>query len=114
MISGDRVDNLIRITLRAEVSVQEPSPAVRDALLEAAAQDNGARSTLGPAIPPLVNGLRDANVQGEALQRWWDTERLHLRHNDFSLWDNPWQTTGLVHVMLYHDARRCRFGRAAS
>ena len=113
MISGANVDNLIRLTLRTEVKPQEPSPAVRESLLEAAAQDNTARSALGPDIPPLVNGLRDANVQGEALQRWWDTERLHLRHSDFSLWDNPWQTPGLVHSMLYHDARRCRFGRAA-
>jgi hypothetical protein len=111
MISGDGVDKLIRSTLRTEVSSQEPSAAVRDSLLAAAAEDSATRSALGPAIPPLVNGLRDANIQVEALQRWWETERLHLHHSDFSLWDNPWQTPGLVHTMLYHDARRYRFVR---
>ena len=108
------MDNLVRMGLREEVGDQEPSPGTRESLL-AAAGNNAARSALGPAIPPLVNGLRDANVQVEALQRWWETERLHLHHhNDFSLWDNPWQTPGLVHSMLYHDARRCRFERVTS
>ena len=57
MIQGDTVDNLIRSTLRAEVGQQEPSPAVREALLAVATRENVARSGIGPSIPPLATGL---------------------------------------------------------
>ncbi len=103
------LDALIRGSLREETVGQEPSPAVRDTLLATAERQKERRSTLGPAIPCLVKGLQDTDARSEALQRWWETKRI--RHNDYSLWDNPWQTPGLVHVMVYYDARRCRFER---
>jgi hypothetical protein len=73
-------------------------------------RENVQRSTLGPAIPCLVKGLQDTDALAEALQHWWEARRVH-HHRDFSVWDNPWQTPGLVHVMVYYDARRCRFER---
>ncbi len=109
MIGTYSVDALIRAGLREEQTGQEPSPAVRDALLATVERENVRRSALGPAIPSLVKGLRDTDAHSEALQRWWETRRSH--RSDFSFWDNPWQTPGLVHVMVYYDARRCRFER---
>jgi hypothetical protein len=109
MMSTYSVDALIRAGLREEVAGQEPSPSVRDSLLIAVKHENKQRSTLGPAIPSLVRGLQDTDARSEALQHWWETRRSH--RNDFSVWDNPWQTPGLVHVMVYYDARRCRFER---
>ncbi len=104
------VDALIRASLHEEAAGQEPSSSVRDALLATVERENARRSALGPAIPSLVKGLQDTDARSEALQHWWETRRSH-RSSDFSLWDNPWQTPGLVHVMVYYDARRCRFER---
>ncbi len=103
------VDALIRAGLREETAGQEPSSSVRDALLATVERESARRSTLGPAIPSLVKGLRDTDAQSEALQHWWETRRSP--RSDFSVWNNPWQTPGLVHVMVYYDARRCRFER---
>jgi len=103
------VDALIRAGLREETAGQEPSASVRDSLLATVERENVRRSTLGPAIPCLVKGLQETDARSEALQRLWETRRS--RGGDFSLWDNPWQTPGLVHVMVYYDARRCRFER---
>ncbi len=110
MIGTYSVDALIRASLREEITGQEPSTSVRDSLLATVTRENVRRSTLGPAIPSLVKGLRDTDARSEALQHWWEARRWHGR-SDFSLWDNPWQTPGLVHVMVYYDARRCRFER---
>jgi hypothetical protein len=104
------VDALIRASLREEMNGQVPSSSVRDSLLATVTRENVRRSTLGPTIPSLVKGLRDADTRSEALQHWWEARRWH-RSSDFSPWDNPWQTAGLVHVMVYYDARRCRFER---
>jgi len=59
MTQGDTVDGLIRSVLQTEVRSAAPSPAVREALLAAAAVENTLRSTLGPAIPPLADGLQE-------------------------------------------------------
>jgi hypothetical protein len=104
------VDTIIRAALRGEVAGQEPSPSVRDSLLDTVARENVQRSMLGPAIPCLVRGLQDTDALTEALQHWWEVRRQH-RNWDLSMWDNPWQTPGLVHVMVYYDASRCRFER---
>lgn len=109
MIGQYSVDALIRAVLRGEVAGQEPSPSVRDSLLGTVERENVQRSTLGPAIPCLVKGLQDTDARSEALQHWWEARRSH--GSDFSPWDNPWQTAGLVHVMVYYDPRRCRFER---
>ena len=109
MIGNCSVDTLIRAVLREETAGQEPSGSVRDSLLAAVERENVRRSTLGPAIPSLVKGLRDTDARTEAVQHWWEARRSH--RNEFSLWDNPWQMPGLVHVMVYYDARRCRFER---
>ncbi len=53
----------MRSALKAEVEAAEPSAAVRDALLEAAANENPLRSALGPAIPPVASGLEEHAVQ---------------------------------------------------
>ena len=58
MAQRETVDNLIRSALRTEVRSEEPSPTMREALL-AAAGENALRSALGPAVPPLVDGLRE-------------------------------------------------------
>jgi len=57
------MDYLIRDTLRHDVSEQEPSADVRDSLL-AQAEAHGAQTeqVVGSAIPPLVNGLREAEI----------------------------------------------------
>lgn len=110
MIGTYSVDALIRASLREEMAGVEPSASVRDSLLAVVERENVRRSTLGPAIPSLVRGLQDTDAHSEALQRWWEARRWH-RSSDFSVWDNPWQTPGLVHVMVYYDARRCRFER---
>ncbi len=109
MMSAYSVDALIRAGLREETAGQEPSASVRDSLLETVARENVRRSALGPAIPSLVKGLRETDARSEVLQHWWETRRSHS--SDYSIWDNPWQTPGLVHVMVYYDARRCRFER---
>ena len=109
MIGNFSIDAVIRAGLREEIAGQEPSASVRDALLAVVERENARRSALGPAIPSLVKGLQDADAHSEALQHWWETRRS--RGVEFSVWDNPWQTPGLVHVMVYYDARRCRFER---
>ncbi len=68
MRQGDTVDNLIRTSLKTEVRPEEPSPAVRDALLAMAERENVFRSALGPAIPPVVNGLQDRPEQAPDLE----------------------------------------------
>jgi hypothetical protein len=57
----ETVDNMIRSTLRTEVRSEEPSPAVRDALLAAAADAPPLRSAWGPSVPPLVADLQERN-----------------------------------------------------
>ncbi|CAG0929286.1 hypothetical protein TFLX_01229 [Thermoflexales bacterium] len=57
----ETVDIMIRSALRTEVRSEEPSPAVRDALLAAAADENPLRSVVGPSMPPLVEELQEEN-----------------------------------------------------
>jgi hypothetical protein len=59
MAQNGTIDNVIRSALRTEVCLEEPSAAVREALLAAAAQDNTLRSALGPAVPPLLDELHE-------------------------------------------------------
>jgi len=59
MTQGDTVDSLIRSAVQSEVKSAEPSVALRDALLTAAASENSLRSALGPVIPPLADGLQE-------------------------------------------------------
>jgi hypothetical protein len=94
------VDAVIRATLREEIAGQEPSGSVRESLLAAVERENVRRSALGPEIPSLVKGLQDTDARSEALQCWWEARRSH--RGDFSVWDNPWHTLGLVHVMVYY------------
>ena len=67
MAQRETVDNIVRSALQAKVQSQEPSPAVREALLAAAAEDNTLRSALGPSVPPLVDGLQE---KSEATIEW--------------------------------------------
>jgi hypothetical protein len=60
MTDGVSLDNLIRSTLREEVAGQEPSAAVRDALLKEAARRQSLQSAVGPSIPALTDGLHDS------------------------------------------------------
>jgi hypothetical protein len=63
MVKREAMDLLIRNTLRQDVSAQEPSVGARDSLLaKARAHSVQAEPVVGPAIPPLSNGLRDASV----------------------------------------------------
>jgi hypothetical protein len=57
------MDHLIHNTIRQSVTEQEPSAGVRDSLLaKAAAHNVHAEPVVGPSIPPLVNGLREARL----------------------------------------------------
>ena len=84
MAQGDTVDNLIRAALSAEVSRQEPAPAVREALLATAARENVVRSALGPPIPPVADALcedasqpqLDAEPSGFILSSPWSRRQL--------------------------------------
>jgi hypothetical protein len=67
MAQHETIDSLVRSALRTEVRSEEPSAAVREALLAAAAQDNTLRSALGPAVPPLVDELQEAS---EPIVEW--------------------------------------------
>ena len=60
MIPGDIVDGLIQSVLQTGVQSAEPSSKVREVLLAAAADENALRSTLGPSIPPLADGLQES------------------------------------------------------
>lgn len=66
----ETVDNLIRTTLCSAVQAAEPAPAVREALLVAAAEENSLRSTVGPTVPPLVEGLQERNEPSDD----WSTQ----------------------------------------
>jgi hypothetical protein len=59
MTQQKTIDSVIRSALRTEVRSEEPSAAVREALLAAAEQDNTLRSALGPAVPPLLDELHE-------------------------------------------------------
>ena len=52
------MDNLVRSAVQAEVESSMPSASVRATLLAEAAAV-GSRSAVGPAIPALVNGVRE-------------------------------------------------------
>jgi hypothetical protein len=67
MAQRETVDNLVRSALRTKVRSEEPSPASREALLAAAAVENTLRTALGPAVPPLVEGLQE---QSEPAVEW--------------------------------------------
>jgi hypothetical protein len=67
MANGETVDKLIRSALQAAAVAEEPSPAVREALLAAAASENSLRSALGPTVPPLVEDLQD---ESERVVEW--------------------------------------------
>jgi hypothetical protein len=58
MAQQETIDHVIRSALRAEVRSAEPSVAVREALLAAAA-DDALRSALGPTVPPVAEGLQE-------------------------------------------------------
>jgi hypothetical protein len=63
MVRREVMDYLIRDTLRCEVGEQEPSTGVRDSLLaKAEAHSVQTEQVVGASIPPLANGLRDAEV----------------------------------------------------
>jgi hypothetical protein len=69
MLNGSSLDNLVRSTLNDQVTDEAPSPSVRDSLLVEAAHVRS-RSSVGPAVPPLVNSLRDVDHQaGSSAQR---------------------------------------------
>lgn len=57
----ETIDHMIRSALRLEVRLEEPSAATRESLLAMAAADNTLRSSLGPAVPPLVAELHNEN-----------------------------------------------------
>lgn len=61
MLNGSTLDNLIRSTLNEQVADESPSASVRTALLAEAARVS-TRSSVGPAIPPLVRSLREADA----------------------------------------------------
>ncbi len=63
MVGTYSVDAMIRATLREETAGQEPSVSVRESLLAAVERENVRRSSLGPAIPPLVAELQENNEQ---------------------------------------------------
>jgi hypothetical protein len=52
---------MIRSALRTEVRSAEPSAAVRESLLAAAASEDTLRSALGPSVPPLVEDLLEVS-----------------------------------------------------
>lgn len=64
MLNGSPLDNLVRSTLNDQLTAEAPSAAVRDSLLTEAARVK-TRSSVGPAVPPLVNSLRDADNQAD-------------------------------------------------
>jgi hypothetical protein len=67
MANGETVDKLIRSALQAAAVAEEPSPAVREALLAAAASENSLRSALGPNVPPLIEELQE---ESERVVEW--------------------------------------------
>ena len=67
MSQGDSVDRLIRSALQTGVHTEEPSAAVRDALLASAAHTAAPRSTLGPSIPAIVDDLQESDKQAAEL-----------------------------------------------
>ncbi len=109
MIGTYSVDALIRAGLREEVVGQEPSASVRDSLLAASsARTRGARH-LAPRfrlwsaaceIPTRIR--RRCSAGGKRGGRTAVIFRCGII---------PGTTPGLVHVMVYYDARRCRFER---
>jgi hypothetical protein len=64
------VDTVIRSALQTGVCSEEPSAAIRESLLVAAAADNTLRSALGPEVPPLVDELHE---QSESNVDDWST-----------------------------------------
>jgi hypothetical protein len=61
MAQRETVDNIIRSALRTEVRSAEPSAAVRESLLAAAASEKTLRSALGPSVPPLAEDLLEVS-----------------------------------------------------
>jgi hypothetical protein len=75
MVKREAMDYLIRDTLRCDVSEQEPSTDVRDSLLaKAEAQSADTEQVVGSSIPPLVNGLRDAEITSSSPVRLPEVE----------------------------------------
>ena len=66
MLNGSSLDNLVRSSLTDPVAAEAPSASVRDSLLAEAARVR-TRSSVGPAIPPLVNSLRESGNQANGL-----------------------------------------------
>jgi hypothetical protein len=66
MTERESLDNLIRLTIREEITRQEPSPSIRGKLLAEAAHNCAWRSAVGPSMPPVVNGLTE-DVEDEQL-----------------------------------------------
>lgn len=61
MAKRDKMDSLIRDSLRHNVAEQVPSSEVRASLLAKAEVHNAdSEIVVGASIPPLVNGLREA------------------------------------------------------
>ena len=110
MAQGDIVDKLIRSTLHAEIDEQEPSPAVREALLAAAAAARDSRLPVLESIPALVRGLRETDTESDTLH-WWEMDRC--QNENFASWNQPWQIPVSVYVQLYEEVRRCRPSGAA-
>jgi hypothetical protein len=82
MTKRDVLDNLIRSTIRSEVAGLEPSPAVRDTLLAAAAHSHPLRSAGGPTMPALIEGLCENVVDDNRPRR--DPEIV------LSAWHHQW------------------------
>jgi hypothetical protein len=60
MMTQDKLDGLIRDTLRQTATEQDPATDVRASLLaKAAAYNAESELVVGAPIPPLVNGLRE-------------------------------------------------------
>jgi hypothetical protein len=75
MVKRESMDYWIRETLHQDVSEQEPSADVRDSLLaRAEAHTADTEQVVGSAIPPLVNGLRDASAMSSSLVRLPEVE----------------------------------------
>ena len=101
---------MIREALCSEAQKQEPSSAVREALLTEATRRQASRLPVQESIPSLVQGLRDEEPRTETAH-WWEAERSLFE--DFVLWDNPWCNPNLAHVLVYQETSRCKIRGAA-
>jgi hypothetical protein len=82
MLNGSALDNLVRSTLNDQMTDEVPAASVRDSLLAEAARVR-TRSSVGPAVPPLVRSLREADAQAQS----WSAQRpAFLEHDIAEKW----------------------------